>query len=102
MAADGSIQITVRLAGGADRTALERLAVLDAKALPGGPFVLGLVDGELVAALPVRGGRPVADPFRRTAEIVPLLELRAAQLRREAAVPPRRRVLARLRPRPAG
>jgi hypothetical protein len=36
----------------------------------------------VVAALPLDGGRPLADPFRRTAGAVELLALRARQLRR--------------------
>ena len=38
------------------------------------------VDGRVLAALPLRDGRALADPFRRTADLVALLELRAAQL----------------------
>jgi hypothetical protein len=40
-----------------------------------------VVDGRLVAALPLAGGHMLADPFVRTAHLLPLLELRAAQLR---------------------
>ena len=38
---------------------------------------------ELRAALPLDGGRALADPFRPSAHIVELLELRARQLRAE-------------------
>jgi hypothetical protein len=34
----------------------------------------------MLAALPLGSGRPVADPFHRTAELVALLELRRAQM----------------------
>jgi hypothetical protein len=37
-------------------------------------------DGVLVAALPLSGGRAIADPFELTAGVVGLLELRRAQL----------------------
>lgn len=35
----------------------------------------------LVAAVPVNGGRAIADPFAPTADVVSLLQLRANQLR---------------------
>jgi hypothetical protein len=34
----------------------------------------------MLAALPLGGGRPVADPFEPTAELVALLELRREQM----------------------
>jgi hypothetical protein len=46
--------------------------------------VVALVDGTLVAAMPLAGGPTVADPFVRTAHLRPLLALRAAQLRQPA------------------
>ena len=36
-------------------------------------------DGEIIAALPIDGGHAVADPFRWTADVVALMEMRAAQ-----------------------
>ena len=36
--------------------------------------------GELVAALPLDGGNALADPFKPTADIVALLQMRARQL----------------------
>jgi hypothetical protein len=75
-------QLTVRLATPGDTRDLECLAQLDSGSAPTGPTLLAEVDGELVAALPLDGGRAIADPFRRTAELVGLLELRKAQLRR--------------------
>ena len=38
------------------------------------------VGGVPIAALPLDGGPAIADPFKRTVELVSLLELRAAQL----------------------
>ena len=71
--------ITIRRSNGKDQAAIDRLAALDSQRGPQGDTLLGF-DGEaLVAAVPVDGGRPIADPFRRTAEIVDLLLLRAAQ-----------------------
>ena len=74
-------QVTVRMAMDSDAGPLGRLAALDSAEAPTGPTVVAEVAGELVAALPVRGGGPIADPFRRTAAVVELLELRATQLR---------------------
>jgi hypothetical protein len=72
--------VSLRLCSVHDDEALERLALLNGVPVPGGRFVVAEVDDELVAALPLRGGVPLADPFRPTAHLVPLLELRAAQL----------------------
>jgi hypothetical protein len=73
-------QIIIRPARTDDGYALSRLAVLDSSSAPTGRVLLAEVDGELVAALPVDGGRTVANPFRSTAALVALLELRAAQI----------------------
>ena len=51
---------------------------------PASPSLLAEVDGEIVAAAPIDGGKAVADPFRPTADVVVLLERRARQLRRAA------------------
>lgn len=80
--ADG--ELSIRRATARDTKTIERLAALDSARAPQGEVVIAEVDGEAVAAAPVEGGRPVADPFRHTAEIVSLLELRAAQLRAAA------------------
>jgi hypothetical protein len=64
-----------------DYPALRRLAELAGRAMPTGRLVVGQVDGEIQAAVPIAGGPPIADPFRATTELVSLLGLRAAQLR---------------------
>ena len=74
--------VTVRLAEAADRAALERLAGRDNNPVPTGEVLLAAVDGEVRAALSLDGATVVADPFRPTAELVELLRLRRAQLRR--------------------
>ena len=71
----------MRFASPDDAEELERLAALDSARVPPGPILLAEVDGELLAALPLRGGGALADPFRATAELIGLLELREAQLR---------------------
>lgn len=79
---------------------LRRLAALDDRRLPAGPLLLGLVDGRLDAAVSIRTGDAIADPFRRTQDTVELLRHRAAMLRASATTDhrlarrPRRRTLA--------
>jgi hypothetical protein len=75
--------ITVRRAVSSDRSELERLAALDSATPPRGPALVALADSRMLAALPIGSGRPIADPFEPTAEIVALLALRAAQLEGE-------------------
>jgi hypothetical protein len=77
--------VAIRLAGRDDEVALARLAVLDDAEAPTGTTLLAEVDGRVVAALPLDGGRAIADPFEPTADVVHLLELRAAQLRETGA-----------------
>ena len=72
--------VSLRLCSVGDDEALERLAVLDGRSSPRGRYVLAEVGGEVIAALPLGGGKPLSDPFRRTAHLLPLLRLRAAQL----------------------
>lgn len=68
-------EITIRASRREDAAAIARLAALDEGPVPDGWAVLGFVDGELAAAKPLGRGVTVADPFRRTAELVDLLEL---------------------------
>ena len=74
--------ITVRKSVSADQGALERLAALDSASPPRGPALVAEADARMIAALPMGAGRPIADPFEPTAEIVALLELRRTQLAR--------------------
>jgi len=72
--------ITVRYAVAADLSELARLAELDSATPPRGPALVAEADARMLAALPLGSGRPIADPFEPTAEIVALLRLRAEQL----------------------
>ena len=72
--------LKIRQAGPLDEMAIRRLAQLDSAEKPDGQLLVAENGDELVAALPVEGGRVVADPFRRTAEAIELLRLRARQL----------------------
>jgi hypothetical protein len=73
--------ITVRYSAASDRSELARLAALDSATPPRGPALIAEADSRMLAALPLGSGRPIADPFEPTAEIVALLELRAEQVR---------------------
>ena len=77
---NASPDISIRSAGPQDYTALWHLAALDDRPLPRGPFVVAEVGGEIVAAVSRDSGAAIADPFRRTAQAVALLQLRASQL----------------------
>lgn len=94
--------IVIRRADASDARALLRLAALDsAEVPPAGPEVLlAEVAGQIVAA--VHDGRAIADPFRHTAGIVDLLDMRARQLTPAATPrqPRRRRALLRPAPHP--
>ena len=72
--------VALRLCSVHDDAALERLAVLEGRVVPSGQLVLAEVNGTIVAALPLSGGAPLADPFRPTAHLLPLMRLRASQL----------------------
>lgn len=73
--------VELRLCRVADDPQLERLAELSERPLPYGRLVIAATRGQIVAALPLAGGPALRDPFARTAHLMPLLELRAAQLR---------------------
>jgi hypothetical protein len=63
-----------------DDRALARLAGLDSAAMPAEPLLVAEASGELRAALSMRDGAVIADPFHRTAQLVTLLQTRAEQL----------------------
>ena len=71
--------INIRLANEADNARLVRLAALDSAPVPAGPVLVADLDGEIVAAKAIAGTRSIADPFRPTADISELLELRSRQ-----------------------
>jgi hypothetical protein len=88
--------LTIRRADLADLAALDRLAALDSAPAPNGDTLVAEVAGELWAALEVHSGRAIADPFRRSGELVELLRLHARSARRTE-----RRSIAQLLPRVA-
>jgi hypothetical protein len=73
--------VVIRSSSDADSGRLQRLAILDSAPAPQGPMLVAERDGVLVAAVPIDGGRAIADPFEPTLGLVGLLELRRAQLR---------------------
>jgi hypothetical protein len=85
--------VLLRLERDEDQEALARLACFEGLTAPAGRHVVAEVGGTIVAAMPLGGGDLLADPFRRTAHLEPLLELRARQI---TGVPQRRWSLAAL------
>jgi hypothetical protein len=76
-------QITVRSAFADDELALRHLAVLDsAPEIPAFPLLVAEIDGELRAALSLKDGGVIADPFVPTASALELLRVRADALTR--------------------
>jgi hypothetical protein len=74
-------ELVIRSAAADDQARLRNLALLDSATLAEGPMLVAEQRGVLVAAVPLRGGRPIADPFVPSANIVSILELRRNQLR---------------------
>jgi hypothetical protein len=77
--------ITIRVSRVDDAARLERLAALAGTDLPEGELIVAERDEEPIAALSLRTGQAVTDPFRVTFDLVKLLNERAAQLHRFAA-----------------
>lgn len=91
MAQQTTPTITIRPAYADDELALSRLAALDsADVVPARPLLLAEVDGELRAALSLRDGSNIADPFFPTADLLALLRAHASN--RSVALQARRGV----------
>lgn len=75
-----TLSLTIRRADAGDALALGRLAQLDSGLYSGTPALIAEAGGHIIAALPLDGSRPFADPFRRTAQAVAMLKLRRDQL----------------------
>jgi hypothetical protein len=77
--------IVIRPGYADDNLAISRLASLDSATCgPPEPLLLAEVDGVLRAALSLRDGSSVADPFFPSAGLVELLRTRAAALAKAA------------------
>ena len=72
----------LRLDTAGDSARLYQLANLNDRRLGPGPFVVAEVDGHVIGFLSLAGGAPVVDPAEPAKNLVSLLELRAAQIRR--------------------
>ena len=86
---DGSVApaILIREARATDHAALRTLSQRDSARPPAQPLLVAERGGELRAAISLADGAVVADPFERTAELVELLEARAAHLRQARTGP---------------
>ena len=87
-------QISIRIARQDDYADLWRVATLDSALVHEGPLLVAESDGEIVAALSLTNGGVIADPFRRTAELVDLLRAHGAA---KASAERRRRGVNRVR-----
>ena len=79
--------LAIRLAVAADTPSLWRLAALDSARPPVGTSVVAEQGGSIVAAVSLDGWTAIANPFIPTADILAMLQLRAAQLRRAGLTP---------------
>jgi hypothetical protein len=96
--ADGNDDgLTVRAATQRDSEAVRLLAALEGVSMPRGRVLVAQLGDDVVAALPLEGGGPLADPFRPSAHLVELLQLRARQLRRDGDQRGRGSLIPRLR-----
>jgi hypothetical protein len=91
-----TVGITIRRLGAEDAAAVTRLAQRDTARAPRGELIGAELDGHLVAAISTTTGEAIADPFRRTAEIVEMLRVRLSQLNARPTF--RTRLLSLLRP----
>jgi hypothetical protein len=73
--------VLIRAARGSDGAALGRLAELDSARVPAGDLIVAEADGTLIAAHSPDARKSIADPFRPTADVVRLLEVRGAMMR---------------------
>jgi hypothetical protein len=75
-------EMTIRVATAEEWDAIDRLAQLDsAPPPPRDAMLVAEVGGEMRAAVSVRNGYAIADPFRHSEALVALLRARADQLR---------------------
>jgi hypothetical protein len=79
--------VTIRAASTLDRAAVRRVAQRDGRSVPEGELLVAEVDGELQAAIELATGEVIADPFRRTVELIRMLVLRRSVLRGELRQP---------------
>lgn len=85
----GQVTASFRVGEPADAPALVHLAQLDSARPLEGAVLVAQVGGEIRAAVSLDTGRCIADPFRRTAELVAVLDLwrRRSSAAADAVVP---------------
>jgi hypothetical protein len=83
--------IQIRAARDEDARLLLRLAAMDSAPALHDPVLIASLDGEPLAALSLRDGRAIADPFRPTADLLELLRTRARLMGARGAEDRRRR-----------
>jgi hypothetical protein len=74
--------LTIRMAAPEDDGALRRLAELDSAAPLSGRVLLAEIDGAVLAAASLEGGKVISDPFTPSAYAVRMLTVRRYQLMR--------------------
>jgi hypothetical protein len=82
--------VLMRRASQADAARIRELARLENSRVPAGPFLVAELADHVVAALSLTSGAVVADPFRLTADVVAMLELRGSQVSRTDELATRR------------
>ncbi|HEX5618709.1 MAG TPA: hypothetical protein VFX51_09825, partial [Solirubrobacteraceae bacterium] len=70
--------VVIRAARGSDGESLRRLAALDSARIPAGDILVAEAEGAVVAAHSPTTGATIADPFRRTADVVEAVALAVA------------------------
>jgi hypothetical protein len=77
---DAAGELLIRIAGADDRPALDDLAARDSRPRLQGDALMAELDGVVIAALSLRDGRLIADPWKPTAAIGDQLRLRASSI----------------------
>lgn len=89
--------IRIRNSRPTDAADLRRLAALDSATVPHGELLVAEEDGRVVAAYSLEDARAIADPFRRTADVVDMLRVRSRRLAPQAPARDNHRHLPSLR-----
>ena len=98
MTTNSNPTVALRLADADEDDVVRRIAELDSARSPSGDVLLAVVDGDPVAAMSLRDGHVVADPFVPIAGVVALLRMWATHLA-GGRIRRRRWLVPRLRPR---
>ena len=77
----------IRIATERDDAALRRLAAIDCQPAFDGPALVGVIGGEIAAAISLADDRVISDPFTATGQLYAHLRMRAAGLRAYVATP---------------